>query len=117
MLEKTNCHRMIVSKFTTPLYSAVQRILLTKEYRLQIDRLPSIDTVFPTLCPQKFVEELEVTHYPPTSTPTNTNAIAIILHSSGSTGLPKPISQTRKILLQWARSCTWHLFTIHRSIF
>lgn len=101
MLEKTNCHRIVVSPFVAPLVSAIQKILVSKNYEIKIDQLPTIRSVFPTLYPDAV--DSEVSEYPASTKPSSPNDVTLILHSSGSTGFPKPIPQTNKTMLQWCQ--------------
>ena len=102
MLEKTNCHRMVVSPFVAPLTAAIQKLLVSKNYGIQVDQLPTIKSVFPKLYSD--VTDSEVPEYPARAEPTGPNDTVLILHSSGSTGFPKPIPQTNKTILQWCQS-------------
>ncbi|CAL1703594.1 unnamed protein product [Somion occarium] len=101
MLEKTNCHRIITSPLVAPVTSAVQTLLAAKNYDLKVIELPSLRSTFPSLFSKDGEVLLEVALYPPTKKTPNPDDVVLILHSSGSTGFPKPIPQTQKTVLQW----------------
>ena len=74
----------------------------TPSYELVIEEVPSLHDIFPKL-------GVETEHDPFTPFKTNyeprLDEIAMYLHSSGSTGLPKAIPQTHQTLLDWTSIC------------
>ena len=113
MLQKTHCHRLVASKFTDPLSTGVQKALVAKGYILDLMRLPSIRSIFPGLYSTPPDVTYDATPYPAHVALQKPDDVVLIIHSSGSTGIPKPIPQTHKILLQWCRSC---MITIYLSL-
>ncbi|TCD65176.1 putative NRPS-like protein biosynthetic cluster [Steccherinum ochraceum] len=96
MLEKTSCHRIISQPLLSGVMNSLVALCQSKEYPLQVENLPSLDDLFPTLgqpSPTKL--------YPPSNRSKTAQDILMYLHSSGSTGFPKPIPQTQEVLLQW----------------
>ena len=107
MLEKTSCHRVIVNSALAPLMDAVKAELSAKgsDYEVQVDELPDLYEMFPSLHPDKDGREIsEVTPYPNVSAEFSLDEPALYLHSSGSTGFPKPIKQTHRTMLEWCHS-------------
>jgi acyl-coenzyme A synthetase/AMP-(fatty) acid ligase len=74
----------------------------TPSHELVIEEVPSLHDIFPKL-------GVETEHDPFTPFVANSkpklDEIAIYLHSSGSTGLPKAIPQTHQTLLDWTSMC------------
>ncbi|KAJ3555779.1 hypothetical protein NM688_g2383 [Phlebia brevispora] len=107
MLEKTSCHRIITQSSLSPLISEVKADLEKKGYALQVDELPALQDVFPELSTKtngmKRNETKELKPYPSRTKPVDMNAPLTYLHSSGSTGFPKPIPQTQNTFLSWSR--------------
>ncbi|KXN81584.1 L-aminoadipate-semialdehyde dehydrogenase large subunit [Leucoagaricus sp. SymC.cos] len=69
-------------------------------YELQIQEMPALNYVYPKLGNEKASDSFEP--YPSPSQTPSLDDVAVILHSLGSTGLPKAIPQTHKRLCQWA---------------
>ncbi|TCD65360.1 putative NRPS-like protein biosynthetic cluster [Steccherinum ochraceum] len=96
MLEKTSCHRIISHSLLSGVMDSLIQICRSKEYPLQVEELPSLHDLFPTLGRPSAVKP-----YPHSTAPESPQDILMYLHSSGSTGFPKPIPQTQHVLLQW----------------
>ncbi|KAI0081390.1 acetyl-CoA synthetase-like protein [Panus rudis PR-1116 ss-1] len=103
MMEKTSSHRILTNTFVAPLAQAVKAKFDEKQYDVKIDKLPSIFTIFPQINGNK-PDASDITPYPPSAKKPEPNDVVWYLHSSGSTGIPKPIPQTQKIVLQWTNS-------------
>lgn len=71
-------------------------------YELSIWESPTLDLIFPRLGVER--KEDPFIPYPAVETRPALSEICMYIHSSGSTGLPKVIPQTHKILLNWAAS-------------
>ncbi|KAJ7165465.1 putative aminoadipate reductase [Mycena crocata] len=102
LLKKTSCHRIIATCVTLELLivGVQQTIRQTHpDYRLDVDEIPSVSQVFPNLDTEMTSNAVE-SYAAPTSLPA-ADDIAMYLHSSGSTGFPKAIPQTHRILMQW----------------
>ena len=102
MMEKTSSHRMLSQRILSPLIDGVKKDLEAKHYAFEVDELPDFFTVFPALSGGK-VAETAVEPYPQDPRVHLKDDIALYLHSSGSTGFPKPIPLTRKIILEWCQ--------------
>ncbi|CAL1709603.1 unnamed protein product [Somion occarium] len=104
MMEKTFCHCIIYSPRCIPLVSAVQNHFENKGIEILIDNVPSLQSVFPALGSENNNMSTNVTTYPANNDQYNVDDIVIYLHSSGSTGFPKPIPLTHRIFFQWGHS-------------
>jgi acyl-coenzyme A synthetase/AMP-(fatty) acid ligase len=104
---KTSCHHLLTTRATLKdLLDGVKLELeaTTPSYELMIEEVPSLHDVFPKL-------GVETEH--DAFTPFKTNykpkpkldEIAMYLHSSGSTGLPKAIPLKHQTLLDWTSMC------------
>lgn len=100
LLEKTSCHRIITQHTFQPVVSSVLEELSIKNHHLQVDDIPDVFSIFPSLTAQS----TPVAPYPPLPTPFDLDEVLLILHSSGSTGLPKPVPQKHVHVLEWCRT-------------
>ena len=95
MLRTTNCHRMIVSQHSLKdLISPIKEELSKSEepYDLHIEEPPHLRSVYPYLS-----SEMATSPFAPFQKAENEpekNDIMFYLHSSGSTGFPRPIPIT-----------------------
>lgn len=94
-----------------PLLTAALSKITSPNYSPQVEDLWSIYDIFPTLKLGSTESVLEEGLYLDRDTPFNLDEPVAVLHSSGSTGLPKAVFQTHKIVLQWASSSTFPLST------
>ena len=106
MLEKTACHRIISQGMFDPLLDAVKADLAKRQFALEVDELPSLDRIFP-----QFGGDVnaKVKKFPQPEKPHDKYDIVLYLHSSGSTGFPKPIPQRQCAILQCSPSCAYYL--------
>ncbi|KIJ59318.1 hypothetical protein HYDPIDRAFT_118655 [Hydnomerulius pinastri MD-312] len=98
MMKKTNCSRIVT------LHHAHQRLIdgirqETLHAQLTVDELPTLAFAFPHLGHE--VESHPFVPYPPPTSRPDVNKPAIYIHSSGSTGFPKPIPHTYKGQIHW----------------
>lgn len=105
MLKTTGCHRIITQASMSPLTSAVRTTLEKEGFHIQLSDLPALQDVFPSLNPVTDDVIPTFTLYPPPKTQRQPDDLAIYIHSSGSTGLPKSIPWTERIFRQWADNC------------
>lgn len=101
MLEKTNCRRIISQPSLNRLIYVVKTQMTNNGVSLRVDNLPSLRSIYPKLDPDGQAAAETVDPYPLSEKPIKPDDIRIYIHSSGSTGFPKPIPQTEKITLQW----------------
>ncbi|EIN05364.1 acetyl-CoA synthetase-like protein [Punctularia strigosozonata HHB-11173 SS5] len=99
MLSKTDCTRMVVTRSTLgPLIDVVVDALKQAGREIEINELPALADLFPHLGHETVDQPFN-----PYETSPNLakDDIALYLHSSGSTGFPKPISLTHETLTHW----------------
>ncbi|KZT22888.1 acetyl-CoA synthetase-like protein [Neolentinus lepideus HHB14362 ss-1] len=99
MLQTTSCHRLITTSASLDsLISGIKAGLSETDHELQIDELPPLYDAFPHLG-HETANDL-FTPYP-AMTNCKPDDIIIYIHSSGSTGFPKPIPHSNKSFLGW----------------
>lgn len=102
MLKQTSSHRIISQPALSPLLSEVQNELEAEGYALQVDDLPGLDEVFPSVYDESLSDDY--VPYPPSEEPYDPKETALYAHSSGSTGFPKPIPQRHENMLECCNS-------------
>ncbi|KAJ8509096.1 hypothetical protein ONZ45_g8704 [Pleurotus djamor] len=103
LLKATNCHRIIATKVTLKaLIEGVQSQLDQDKstFSLTVDEVPSLESVFPKLGYETANDEFSP--YPDYPVKPSLSSLALYLHSSGSTGFPKPIPLTQTSIVHWA---------------
>ncbi|KAH9951150.1 hypothetical protein B0H21DRAFT_855734, partial [Amylocystis lapponica] len=111
MLERSNCHRVVVQPAYVALVDDARALL--PSHHIRLDTLPALADVLPTLSPS--TASLTVPAPPPYPAPARAPSptdVLLYLHSSGSTGHPKPIPQTHATLRTW---CTLPWATASRA--
>lgn len=106
MMQKTKCRRLITTHHTLgPLIDGIQAEFVShtpETSQLQIDEFPALKELYPALV--KGSPNGAFVSYPlPASRPSE-NDILFYLHSSGSTGFPKPIPITNLTAVHWCMS-------------
>ncbi|EPQ57834.1 acetyl-CoA synthetase-like protein [Gloeophyllum trabeum ATCC 11539] len=100
MLSKTGCHRLLTTKaFLKPLLESCQAEFAGKGCELEIDEIPAFMDVYPLLGKETANDPFEpfvLEDWNPAM-----DDVTLYLHSSGSTGFPKPIPQTHRTVLHW----------------
>ena len=99
MLEQTSCHYIITQASLMPLVSAVRDRCNSKDFVVHVEDLPDIYEMFPTL--KNPNGPSSYTPYPAVDDDHSKDDVALYIHSSGSTGFPKPIPQTQTTMLEW----------------
>ncbi|TFK74185.1 putative aminoadipate reductase [Pluteus cervinus] len=102
LLEKTSCHRLITTQSTLkPLFDGIKSQLSKTQpsFNLQIEEAPGLLSLFPELGGKGGKSPLPLWPHP-AARPKDED-ICLYLHSSGSTGFPKPIPLTHKTDMQW----------------
>lgn len=103
MLTVADCHRVIYQQSTKELLGTAQSVLQQTGHSLELLELPHIDEVFPTIHGRI---GRPVDPYPAAVQKHHPDDPAIHLHSSGSSGLPKTITLTQKIVSFWMGNST-----------
>ncbi|KZT20031.1 putative nonribosomal peptide synthetase [Neolentinus lepideus HHB14362 ss-1] len=99
MLEKTDCHRLVAtSSSLLGLLEATKTELGIRGYELGVEEIPSLTDLFPCLGKEDASDDFRL--YPALNK-SDPNDVLIYIHSSGSTGFPKPIPQTVQIIFDW----------------
>ena len=94
LLERTGAHTIITQRAFFGLARVVRDALEAKGHKVEIRDVPELHDIFPSL--QGRVCDVEAYISP---APRSWDTIVYYLHSSGSTGLPKPIPVTAIALL------------------
>ncbi|KAF8649496.1 hypothetical protein AX16_005765 [Volvariella volvacea WC 439] len=104
LLEKTNCHRILTTKDTTlALMDSIRSHLSTHNpgFKVQINESPALLELFPQLDRNTTERPKPGIRYPKRADTPDPNVPYMFLHSSGSTGFPKPIPWSRRVLSMW----------------
>ena len=110
LMQRTNTHKVV---FDIPLQSLVRSVAALAEkdgYHLELVNAPSLQELYPFVYSDTAEDTVDVALYPSPDKPTSPNDLVMYLHSSGSTGLPKPIPQTHLRTLEWIDSGKFQLF-------
>ncbi|PCH35038.1 acetyl-CoA synthetase-like protein, partial [Wolfiporia cocos MD-104 SS10] len=102
LMEHTSCHHIVSQPTFAPFTDAV-RESLPSGFAMHVDDLPALTDVFPTLAPSFDPPRAVPDPYPPPACAASPSDIVLYLHSSGSTGFPKPIPHTHTTILHWCR--------------
>ncbi|EKM50782.1 uncharacterized protein PHACADRAFT_264266 [Phanerochaete carnosa HHB-10118-sp] len=97
MLKRTSCRKILGQASMHSLLTDVQSELENEKYALQVDSLPELEEIFPTLRGGGSTDLCE--SYPRSNEPFSMDDVVFYLHSSGSTGFPKPIPQRQADML------------------
>lgn len=110
LLRKTGCHRILSTQNT--LKVLLQEVLAELAhsavpddpvYGVTIDEIPSLHQLYPKLGLEVAKDTFEPEVYPGWVSYPKEDDVAIYLHSSGSTGMPKAIGITHSMLIHtWA---------------
>ncbi|KAF9067908.1 hypothetical protein BDP27DRAFT_1327979 [Rhodocollybia butyracea] len=114
LLKKSGAHRLLTTHST--LHELLQNIRteLTCEtaYEVTFEEIPGLYALFPNLGSETLKDPFEI--YPQSSQP-DPDHIALIVHSSGSTGLPKAIFITHAVIyMNWGLSSLITQFRRHK---
>ncbi|KZP33068.1 acetyl-CoA synthetase-like protein [Athelia psychrophila] len=111
MLQKSGCHRILTSHASLGALMAQISALVPPEHSLSIQEVPTMAQCYPVLGHETAADAF--TPYPAPSAPPEMDGVVLIMHSSGSTGHPKPITETNRVVLGW---CTLDAVTDLRHI-
>ncbi|KZP17473.1 putative aminoadipate reductase [Athelia psychrophila] len=99
MLQKSGCHRILTTSATLgPLISQI-KALTPADSAITFEDAPTVSQCYPYLGQE--MHSHPFLSYPPPQAPLDLDQLLFYLHSSGSTGFPKPIPQTSRTLLGW----------------
>jgi acyl-coenzyme A synthetase/AMP-(fatty) acid ligase len=109
LLIKASCHHLIVTSATLPtrLVDAVEQEPRSHHptHSMQVAEMPSPSY----MCPNFWGVTASDSLYPSPSQSSSPDHVALYLHSSGSTGLPKVVPHTNRTTCSWA---AFSMFTI-----
>jgi len=118
MMQKTKCCRLITTRHNIrSLIDGVQADFAShtdETSQLRVDEFPALKDLYPALVSDS-PGDVFIPYPPPISRPSE-NDILFYLHSSGSTGIPKPIPMTNLTAVHWCMSrksleeCLWRNF-------
>ncbi|KAJ7488851.1 putative aminoadipate reductase [Mycena latifolia] len=103
LLKSTGSHRLLTTKGSlSHLVDAVasELSLQSPPYELSIEEIPLIRQIYPHLGHETIDDGF--VPYPGPATRPSFDELALYLHSSGSTGFPKPIPETHKNLIHYS---------------
>ncbi|KAG1835183.1 putative aminoadipate reductase [Suillus variegatus] len=99
MMQKTGCCRLITTRHSlASLIDGVEASLVSAT-QLQIDEIPTLEHLYPSFVSGTPNEA--VVPYSSLASPSSWNDVLFYLHSSGSTGFPKPIPVTNLTATHW----------------
>jgi acyl-CoA synthetase (AMP-forming)/AMP-acid ligase II len=113
LLEKTSCHRILSQPVFAPVLSTIKESLGKEGYVVDYQELPTLEQIFPEYGGHN--GDFTVESFPTPREMPSPHDLVLYLHSSGSTGLPKPIVQRQVTVMQWctSRECsTLHTWTL-----
>ncbi|KIJ66073.1 hypothetical protein HYDPIDRAFT_27271 [Hydnomerulius pinastri MD-312] len=100
MMEKTRSRRILTQNYANhQLLEGIKQQLRSPE--LVFEELPRLADIYPKLGRESQSDPFEP--YPEPKTPLDPDSQALYIHSSGSTGFPKPIGYTYKMQIHWLR--------------
>lgn len=102
LLVKTGCHHIITQPDSASLVEMVRFELEEKQFRLHTYDLPAFQEIFPAFTK---AGDFPVKLFPRPSSPHDLEDIVLYSHSSGSTGLPKPIAHRHNSMIQMCTCC------------
>ncbi|KIK64035.1 hypothetical protein GYMLUDRAFT_195812 [Collybiopsis luxurians FD-317 M1] len=123
LLRQAGCHRVLATRNTLEELLRGFKVELVRfsipedpVYDVVVDEIPNLNQLFPKLGTEKEADPFK--KYPSTTSLPKADDVAVYLHSSGSTGLPKAIAIThRSIIHGWARmSLTEHFHSFRMGV-
>ncbi|KAJ6613061.1 amp-CoA ligase [Mycena sp. CBHHK59/15] len=117
LLRDSSCHRIVATSVTLEsLLTSIKTYIaeVDPEFVLTVEEVPSLAEIYPDLGSGTLSSPFQ-----PFSTQIARAAlddIALYIHSSGSSGLPKTIAQTHRALMQWAMLRTSALSIFHLTL-
>jgi acyl-coenzyme A synthetase/AMP-(fatty) acid ligase len=97
MLRKASSHRLIVTASSLgSLLEDVKNELAASDYGLDIQELPAFPDIYPYFTHENISDPFDPIELP--SRDAFVDGVVLYIHSSGSTGFPKPIPWTHQVL-------------------
>ncbi|KAL1743883.1 hypothetical protein HDZ31DRAFT_39972 [Schizophyllum fasciatum] len=101
LLRASGCRRLVTTQCTLSALVVDVQGALGGEYGLIVDEMPALRAVYPHLAGGPKNEAFEP--YPDAAVAPQPEDVQLYIHSSGSTGFPKAIPQTRASIVGWTR--------------
>jgi acyl-coenzyme A synthetase/AMP-(fatty) acid ligase len=99
MLQKISCHRVLTTRASlSPLLAGIMSLTPT-DFPFSIEEIPTLAQCYPYLGRETYNDTF--VPYPASQKPQGMDDVILYIHSSGSTGFPKPIPQTNTTVLHW----------------
>ncbi|KAG2068654.1 putative aminoadipate reductase [Suillus decipiens] len=115
MMQKIGCRRLITSGHLASLIDGVKAGFVSSAIetsQLQIDEVPALKELYPTLVSGAPNEA--IVSYSSLALPPSENGVLFYLHSSGSTGFPKPIPISNLNAIHWCTTTSiLHNIDVH----
>jgi acyl-CoA synthetase (AMP-forming)/AMP-acid ligase II len=99
MLQKISCHRVLVTGASLSSLLAGITSLTPTDFPFSVKEIPTLAQCYPYLGRETYHDTF--VPYPALQKPQGMDDVILYIHSSGSTGFPKPIPQTNTTLLHW----------------
>ncbi|KAJ7634662.1 hypothetical protein FB45DRAFT_669383, partial [Roridomyces roridus] len=102
LLRASSCHRILATCVTlAPLVAAIKEHVsqVDPDYILDIEEVPLLAQIYPNLGFE--TPALPFQPYPFNASRSSPDDVELYMHSSGSTGFPRAIAQTHRVLKQW----------------
>ncbi|KAG1779119.1 putative aminoadipate reductase [Suillus placidus] len=103
MMQKTRCHRLITTRHSlTSLIDGIEADFVsraTQTSQLQIDEIPALKHLYPALV--SGIPNEATVPFSSQASSSSENDVLFYLHSSGSTGFPKPIPISNLTAIHW----------------
>jgi acyl-CoA synthetase (AMP-forming)/AMP-acid ligase II len=100
MLKQVSSHRLIVTASSLgPLLENIKKELAVSDYTIDIQELPVFPDIYPRFTRESASDPFESIE--PPSRDAFVDGVVLYIHSSGSTGFPKPIPWTHKVLSKY----------------
>ncbi|KAG2133342.1 putative aminoadipate reductase [Suillus clintonianus] len=103
IMQKTKCRRLVTTHHSlSSLIDGIKAGIVsngTETSQLQLDEIPALKGLYPALVTGSPDEDF--LPYPPQASRSSQNDVLYYIHSSGSTGFPKPIPITNQSAIDW----------------
>ncbi|KDR77645.1 hypothetical protein GALMADRAFT_1326492 [Galerina marginata CBS 339.88] len=103
MLKETSCHRLLTTQDTLKSLVTEIKTSLARDspgFELLVEEMPPFHEIYPKMGRETKDDPFE--EYPKPAVRPHLDNVLLYLHSSGSTGFPKSIAETFRIMCHWA---------------
>lgn len=116
LMKSTNSHVLVAHSATHSLLENVTQLAENDGYHIKVIECPPLQLMYPTLLAKPGTSAPRIVPYPPRKRPHTADDIVLYLHSSGSTGLPKPIPQTELRSQEWIEGSKPQILCLPHSV-